>query len=64
MMYIIIFVSIVVILWILTDGMRGSSESKTSNDKYSQFNSRHAKGEGTHLGKRRTVFGWLFKSRH
>jgi len=64
MMYIIIIGSIVAILWILSDGLRGSSRSKTSNDRYSKINSQQSKDDGTHLGKRHTVFDWLFKSRH
>lgn len=64
MMYVIIIVSVVAILWILTDGLKGAANNKTRNDKFSQFNSQKSNDTGTHLGKPHTVFDWLFKSRH
>lgn len=64
MMYIIIIGSVAAILWILTDGLRSSARNKTSNDKFSQFDSQRSKDKGTYLGRAHTVFDWLFKSRH
>lgn len=64
MMYIIIIGSVAVILWILTDGLRGSSKNRTSNDKFSKFDSPKENGKGTFLNQAHTVSNWLFKSRH
>lgn len=65
MMYVLIIIgSIAAILLIVTNGFKGVTKNRTSDDRFSKYENNVPNDEGTYLGKTHTFFNWLIKPRH